>query len=170
MRWTIGLVVIGACAAAWALGVPFEKIRAGLETFGSVLEQVPCRFNLLEYNGATLVLDYAHNISALESFLEVLEQFPHRKRSAVYAVPGDRSDDVIVSQAHSDGKRVWRGVKPHDLGRIDSRAGERQTRRRRAGVVHLPGVHRVVRHVCPLSHSAPSARCRAHHASTSAKR
>jgi cyanophycin synthetase len=89
---------LAAAAAAWAVGVPLEQIRAGLTTFGSVLDQVPCRFNLLEYNGATVILDYAHNSSALESFLDVLRQFPHRKRSAVYAVPGDRSDDVIVYQ------------------------------------------------------------------------
>jgi cyanophycin synthetase len=89
---------LAAAAAAWAVGVPLEQIRAGLETFGSVLEQVPCRFNLLEYKGATVILDYAHNISALETFLEVLRQFPHRKRTAVYAVPGDRSDEVIVAQ------------------------------------------------------------------------
>jgi cyanophycin synthetase len=89
---------LAAAAAAWAVGVPLEQIRAGLATFGSVLDQVPCRFNLLEYNGATVVLDYAHNSSALEAFLDVLRHFPHRKRSAVYAVPGDRSDDVIVYQ------------------------------------------------------------------------
>jgi cyanophycin synthetase len=89
---------LAAAAAAWAVGVPLELIRAGLATFGAVLDQVPCRFNLLEYNGATIILDYAHNSSALESFLDVLKQFPHRKRSAVYAVPGDRSDEVIVYQ------------------------------------------------------------------------
>lgn len=90
---------LAAAAAAWAVGVPLGEIRAGLETFGSLLDQVPGRFNLLEYNSATLILDYAHNISALESFLEVLAQFPHARRSAVYAVPGDRSDEVIMAQA-----------------------------------------------------------------------
>jgi cyanophycin synthetase len=81
------------------VGIPFKEIRTGLETFVSALDQLPGRFNLLEYNGATVVLDYAHNVSALEAFLEVLGQFPHRRRSAVYAVPGDRSDDVIIRQA-----------------------------------------------------------------------
>src|SRR5262249_37192510 len=41
---------------------------------------------------------YAHNISALETFLQVLAHFPHRKRSVVYAVPGDRGDEVIIQQ------------------------------------------------------------------------
>lgn len=90
---------LAAAAASWAVGVPFHEIRAGLETFSTVLEQSPGRFNLLEYNGVTIVMDYAHNISALESFLEVLRQFPHPRRSVVYAVPGDRTDEVIIAQA-----------------------------------------------------------------------
>jgi cyanophycin synthetase len=89
---------LAAAAAAWALKLPLPEIQAGLESFEPVLEQVPGRFNLLEYNGATVVMDYAHNISALETFLQVLSHFPHRKRSVVYAVPGDRSDEVIVQQ------------------------------------------------------------------------
>ncbi|MFL5245363.1 MAG: cyanophycin synthetase family protein [Gemmataceae bacterium] len=89
---------LAAAAAAWAIDVPLEEIRAGLETFGSVLDQVPGRFNLFDYNGATVIVDYAHNISALEYVLEVLRPFPHGERSAVYAVPGDRSDDVIIYQ------------------------------------------------------------------------
>jgi len=90
---------LAAAAAAWTVGVPLEDIRAGLETFASVLEHSPGRFNLLEYRGATIVMDYAHNTSALESFLEVLRQFPHASRSVVYAVPGDRTDAVIIEQA-----------------------------------------------------------------------
>ncbi len=89
---------LAAAAAAWAVGVPLQVIRAGLETFGSVLDQVPGRFNLFEYRGATVIVDYAHNISALEYVLDVLRAFPHVERSVVYAVPGDRSDDVIIYQ------------------------------------------------------------------------
>jgi cyanophycin synthetase len=89
---------LAATAAAWSVGIPLAEIRAGLETFVPAIDQVVCRFNLLEYRGATLLLDYAHNISALESLLEVVRTFPHARRSVVYAVPGDRSDEVIASQ------------------------------------------------------------------------
>ena len=71
---------------------------------------MPCRFNLLDYEGATIILDYAHNISALESFLEVLGQFPHRVRSAVYSVPGDRSDEVIMQQGEMLGSAYDRVI------------------------------------------------------------
>jgi cyanophycin synthetase len=89
---------LAAASAAWAVGIPFEEIQAGLETFAAALDHVPGRFNLLDYQGATVLIDYAHNISALEYFLEVLKQFPHPRRAAVYAVPGDRQDDVIIRQ------------------------------------------------------------------------
>ncbi|HEV3262998.1 MAG TPA: Mur ligase family protein [Gemmataceae bacterium] len=89
---------LAAASAAWAVGIPLEQIRSGLETFAAVLNQVPGRFNLLDYHGATVVIDYAHNISALEYVIEVLKQFPHTRRSAIYAVPGDRQDDVIMHQ------------------------------------------------------------------------
>jgi cyanophycin synthetase len=89
---------LASAAAAWALRVPLAEIRAGLETFATALDQSPGRFNLLEHKGVTIVMDYAHNISALESFLEVLRQFPHARRTVVYAVPGDRTDEVIATQ------------------------------------------------------------------------
>ncbi|MFO0929340.1 MAG: Mur ligase family protein [Gemmataceae bacterium] len=101
---------LAAAAAAWAVGIPFEEIRGGLETFGSSIDQVPCRFNLFDFRGATVILDYAHNISALESFLEVLPHFPHRVRSVVYAVPGDRTDDVIIRQGELLGMNYDRVV------------------------------------------------------------
>ncbi len=56
---------LAAAAAAWVLGVPCEVILAGLESFVADLERAPARFNLLEFNGATVVLDYGHNISSL---------------------------------------------------------------------------------------------------------
>jgi cyanophycin synthetase len=89
---------LAAASAAWAVGIPLEEIRSSLESFAAVLDLVPGRFNLLDYRGATILIDYAHNISALEYVIEVLKQFPHTRRSAVYAVPGDRQDDVIMRQ------------------------------------------------------------------------
>jgi cyanophycin synthetase len=89
---------LAAAAAAWSLGVPCEAIRTALETFTSHLDQVPVRFNLLEVNGATAVLDYGHNTSSLSCLLEALEQLPHPRRSAVYSAAGDRRDGDLIRQ------------------------------------------------------------------------
>ena len=82
-RGRIGFQVENALAtvgAAWGLGLSRETIRHGLETFGADMDQVPGRFNLLEINGATVVVDYGHNASALDAMIEALAQFPASRR------------------------------------------------------------------------------------------
>ncbi len=90
---------LAAAAAAWAIGVPVEQIRMGLETFAADVEKAPMRFNVLAVGGATVVLDYGHNVSSLASLLETLEALPHANRTVVYSAAGDRRDADMVRQA-----------------------------------------------------------------------
>ncbi len=89
---------LAAAAAAWALGIPRDVIRGGLESFAGDLDKVPGRFNLLEIGGATVIVDYGHNPSALLALIEALEQFPHERRLCVYSAAGDRRDCDMVRQ------------------------------------------------------------------------
>jgi cyanophycin synthetase len=89
---------LAAAAAAWCLGVPLEHVRAGLETFAADLDRAPARFNVLEVNGAAVVMDYGHNVSSLESLLDALASLPNPRRTAVYSAAGDRRDDDMVRQ------------------------------------------------------------------------
>jgi cyanophycin synthetase len=95
--------VLAATAAAWVLGVPLDDLRKGLESFAPKMDQIPARFNILDIRGVTVVLDYGHNTSAVARLLEVLEQFPHRRRSVVYSVAGDRRDADILAQGEQLG-------------------------------------------------------------------
>ncbi|WP_406696802.1 cyanophycin synthetase [Singulisphaera sp. Ch08] len=90
--------VLAAVAAAWALGLPSETIRAGLATFESKTELVPGRFNIFQAHGATLIVDYAHNASALRSLAEALDRFSEDKRLIVYSAAGNRRDEDIIDQ------------------------------------------------------------------------
>lgn len=90
--------VLAAVAAAWQLGVDPRVVRAALRTFGSDVDHVPARFNLLEVNGAVAVLDYGHNTSSLAAILETLGQFPPAYRTAVYSAAGDRRDRDLIRQ------------------------------------------------------------------------
>src|SRR5262249_58244566 len=56
--------LLAATAATWTLGLSPAKIAAGLESFDASLDQAPARFNLLDIQGITVVLDYGHNTSA----------------------------------------------------------------------------------------------------------
>ena len=102
--------MLAAAAAAWSLGVPAEVIRAGLETFASTVGKSPGRFNLLRMNGATIVVDYGHNTSSLMALLEVLAQFPHDRRTAVYSAAGDRRDEDMVRQGELLGEAFDRVI------------------------------------------------------------
>jgi cyanophycin synthetase len=90
---------LAVAATAWVLGVPCEVILAGLESFVADFEHTPGRFNLFDFNGATVILDYGHNTSSLASLLETFEPLPHKFRSAVYSAAGDRRDSDMIRQA-----------------------------------------------------------------------
>jgi len=89
---------LAAAAAAWSLGVPLDQIRMGLATFTSSAQQTPGRFNVLEANGATVIIDYGHNPSAVAALVEALEAFPHSRRSIIFSAEGDRRDEDIIRQ------------------------------------------------------------------------
>jgi cyanophycin synthetase len=90
--------VLAATAAAWALNVPMPTLVEALSTFASDPQTAPARFNVFHHGGATIVVDYGHNASALLALGEALAQFPHERRSIIFTVAGDRRDVDIVRQ------------------------------------------------------------------------
>jgi cyanophycin synthetase len=91
--------LLAVTAAAWALQVPRDVIRGGLETFSSDVSTVPGRFNLFETAGRTVISDYGHNASALLALVDAIRRMPHKHRSIVYTAAGDRRDIDIIEQA-----------------------------------------------------------------------
>ncbi|WZO96711.1 cyanophycin synthetase [Isosphaeraceae bacterium EP7] len=88
--------VLAAVGAAWASGVDLNSIRSGLESFRADDRQTPGRFNMLHGGGATVILDYGHNPSALMALVEAIGHFPHERRVAVFTAVGDRRDSDII--------------------------------------------------------------------------
>ena len=89
---------LAAIAAALALKVPADVIRARAESFTADMDKVPTRFNILEIQGATVIVDYGHNADALAALIPVLDTFPHQRRTCVYTTPGDRRDCDMIRQ------------------------------------------------------------------------
>ncbi|MFM9059914.1 MAG: cyanophycin synthetase [Planctomycetaceae bacterium] len=89
---------LAAAAAAWRLGVPLELVRIGLESFPSNADGSPGRFNLLDLEGISIVVDYGHNVSSLEQICAALRKLPHARRTAVYSAAGDRRDEDLLAQ------------------------------------------------------------------------
>jgi cyanophycin synthetase len=90
--------VLAAVAAGWALGISNDLIRAGVVTFDVGQVDVPGRFTLFERNGATVVVDDAHNAPALEALATALERFPSERRMVVYGAGVQRRDEDLVCQ------------------------------------------------------------------------
>jgi cyanophycin synthetase len=101
---------LAATAAAWALGLPRDTIRTGLQTFGCDMEKTPGRFNLFEIGGATVIVDYGHNPSSLEAMIEAMDNFPHQRRLAVYSAAGDRRDIDMIQQGEMLGEAFDRVI------------------------------------------------------------
>ena len=86
------LNALAAAAAAWGLGIPVATIREALSTFEAGPETTPGRFNLIEVEGRQVIIDYAHNVGALEAVGDVVGRFGAPRSVAMLAIPGDRSD------------------------------------------------------------------------------
>jgi len=90
--------VLAAVATGWALGISNDLIRAGIVTFDVGQVDVPGRFTLFERNGATVIVDDAHNAPALKALAAALERFPAERRLIVYGAGVQRLDEDLVSQ------------------------------------------------------------------------
>jgi cyanophycin synthetase len=115
---------LATTAAVWALGIPVETIRVGLETFANDMDKVPGRFNVMEINGATVILDYGHNVSALVALIDAIEAFPHQRRSIVYSAAGDRRDCDMIRQGELLGEAFDRVFVYEDHYKRGRRDGE----------------------------------------------
>jgi cyanophycin synthetase len=90
--------VLAAVGAAWALGVPTDIIRVGIETFDVERADAPWQFTLIERGQATVVVDGAHNAAALRALIAAAQRFPANRRRIVYGAGKDRRDEDLLEQ------------------------------------------------------------------------
>jgi cyanophycin synthetase len=101
---------LAAIAAAWALGIDDALVRQGARSFIPSLDQNTGRFNVIELDGITVIVDYGHNVDALRALLDGLRQFTHSRRIVVYTSAGDRRDADIIEQGRmlgADFDEAW---------------------------------------------------------------
>jgi cyanophycin synthetase len=96
--------VLAAVGAAWAVDVHWDAIAQGLATFISDIQGVPGRFNVFDYQGATLIADYGHNPDAIQALVQAVDNMPANKRVVVISGAGDRRDQDIRDQTQILGK------------------------------------------------------------------
>lgn len=92
-----------AAAAALAMHVPVDAIRATLARFGSTPDDNPGRLSQLEYRGARVVVDFAHNPDGWHALSDALSSLPAVRRLVVAGQAGDRDDQALAELAEA----VW---------------------------------------------------------------
>jgi len=90
--------VMASVAAAWGVGMAWERICAGLKSFANESDNAPGRFNVFNYKGATVIADYGHNPDAILALVGAVESMPAKRRSVVISGAGDRRDVDIRQQ------------------------------------------------------------------------
>jgi cyanophycin synthetase len=84
---------LAAASVAVARDVQLECIRDALRAFGTDFAQTPGRFNLLDVADRQIVMDYAHNVAALEAIADFVTRTAAPRSIGVVTIPGDRRDE-----------------------------------------------------------------------------
>ncbi len=79
-----------------SLGISPAALREGLAAIGTSPADNPGRANLIPLgNGATVLLDYAHNPHGLEALRPLVLSLPAKRRILLLGQAGDRDDDAL---------------------------------------------------------------------------
>jgi cyanophycin synthetase len=89
--------VLCATAAARAFGLSREQIAAGLHSFGQNPDDNTGRLHVYDLNGATVILDYAHNEIGLIYLLRLARGYlgESGQLTAIIGTAGDRADEAL---------------------------------------------------------------------------
>ena len=112
------LNVLTAVATADALGMTGEEIAARLSSFRA--DAVPGRFEFIGGWPGTVILDDAHNVSAVEALISACKPIDARLKTIVFSAGPGRRDDDLVEQAKLVGAAFDRVVLYEDSS-VDGR-------------------------------------------------
>jgi cyanophycin synthetase len=86
---------MAATAAALGENIQLEYIRQALRSFTTNFYQTPGRFNVMEFQGRRVIMDYCHNIAGMESMADFVERLEPERTIGMISIPGDRKDEDI---------------------------------------------------------------------------
>jgi len=88
--------VLAAVAATSALGLNDIQIRAGLVSFSPSIGQSPGRMNIFDLDNFKVLIDYGHNIGAIEATGEFIQELAPGKKIRMAAGTGNRRAEDII--------------------------------------------------------------------------
>ncbi|MGE3805604.1 MAG: cyanophycin synthetase [Gemmataceae bacterium] len=137
--------VLAALAACCWLGLPMARVCEGLRSFTGSPEQSPGRFNVLTARDSHVIVDFAHNPTALAALVEALTAFAQPRRTVVFCA-FNRSDAEVIELGKILGDAFDRVILYRDRDNRERADGELNAllrkglegRRRTKEVVELP--------------------------------
>ncbi len=84
-----------AIGLAYGLGVSEDDCRMGLRTFNPNTSQLPGRMNLLTLGGVKVLIDYGHNVPALQALAATLPRLAAGRKINVADAAGNRRDQDL---------------------------------------------------------------------------
>ena len=87
--------VLAAVAALYGLSMPVRMIRKSISTFHPNATQNPGRMNVIDFASFKVILDYGHNVPAVEAVGRVLPQITAGQKIVVAHGVGNRLDASI---------------------------------------------------------------------------
>jgi len=97
--------VLGVVGLTLALGIATDHVCAGLCAVKP--NDNPGRCNLYTVNGATIMVDFAHNPHGMKAFIDVAAAIPADRRTLLIGQAGDRSDQDIRDLAVTACEARW---------------------------------------------------------------
>ncbi|MFO7854128.1 MAG: cyanophycin synthetase [Paracoccaceae bacterium] len=88
---------MAAAAVAIAHGLEIDDIRAGLLSFHPTPAQMPGRTNYFESDGVKCLIDYGHNVPALEALAPLVNGLATQRRIGVASAPGNRRNEDLAA-------------------------------------------------------------------------
>jgi len=88
---------MGAAALCYSMGVSTDAIAEGLRCFKGDNEDNPGRGNYFSINGATVLVDFAHNPHSLTAIIDTVAAMPAKRRLIMLGHAGDRTDRDILN-------------------------------------------------------------------------
>lgn len=86
---------LAAIALAYVLKIDWDSIRKGLKSFNSDFSDNPGRGNRFDYQGAKVIVDFAHNTHSMTAMSDMVRHMPATRKILLLSGAGDRSDHHI---------------------------------------------------------------------------
>lgn len=86
---------MAAAAALYGLGLKATDIKKGLLSFSTDIRSNPGRFNIFDFQGFKVMLDYSHNPHGYKAVGEFIKKVNAKRLVGIIGVPGDRQDELV---------------------------------------------------------------------------